>query len=186
MLKDKKRAEVYLNLMLDVRNTVAHARPVVPHERQLLAGIAGQVQNLISVFRSGSETADAYYASINSVRDSFGDEGRRAGVGHGQVRKRLRIGQKVEFEFSATDPHDREIEWTFRTYNKGLSKAGELGVALGHDGTFVWTVREEEVGEQLDVWVHIANESPYQRNGTSDDKVCFGYSVSPPIPARVT
>ena len=33
VLADKKRAEVYLDAMLDVRNTIAHARPVVPHER---------------------------------------------------------------------------------------------------------------------------------------------------------
>jgi hypothetical protein len=36
ILKDKKRTEVYLNLMLDVRNTIAHARPVAPFERHML------------------------------------------------------------------------------------------------------------------------------------------------------
>ncbi|MUM16178.1 hypothetical protein FZI91_11490 [Mycobacterium sp. CBMA271] len=183
ILDDKKRTEVYLNAMLDVRNTIAHARPVVPHERQLLAGIAGQIQNLISVYRSGSETADAYYASINYARDSFGVEGRRDGVGSGD-RKRLKIGQVIEFDFSATDPHDREIEWTFSIYDNGRSRSGHLGIALGPSATFLWTVGEEEVGEQIDLWVSIANESPYQRNGTCDDRVCFGYSVSPPVPPR--
>ena len=82
LLQDKKRTEVYLKLMLSVRNTIAHARPVALFERQLLAGIAGHIQNLISLYRSGSETADAYYASINYVRDSFGDEARGGGAGH--------------------------------------------------------------------------------------------------------
>ncbi|MGE2733120.1 hypothetical protein [Mycolicibacterium vaccae] len=184
ILDDKKRAEVYLDAMLDVRNTIAHARPVVPHERQLLAGIAGQIQNLISVYRSGSETADAYYASINHVRDSFGVEGCRGGVGNHHERKRLRIGQVIEFEFSATDPHDREIEWTFDFYDKSRSKPGHLGMALGPSGTFIWTVGKEEVGEQIDVWASIANESQYQRNGKFDDRVCIGYSVNPPVPPR--
>ncbi|MGE4022948.1 hypothetical protein [Mycolicibacterium sp.] len=185
ILKDKRRAEAYLNLMLDVRNTVAHARPVVPYERQLLAGIAGQVQNLISLYRSGSETADAYYASINYVRDSFGVEGRRGGIGNNDERKRLKIGQVIELEFSATDPHDREIEWAFSIYDKGRSKSSDLGTAIGTSGVFIWTVGEEEVGERIDVWASIANESPYQRNGAYDDRVCLGYSVSPPVPPRV-
>ncbi|MEN4474628.1 hypothetical protein [Mycolicibacterium cosmeticum] len=185
MLKDKKRTEAYLNVMLDVRNTIAHSRAVVPFERHLLAGIAGQIQNLISVYRSGSETADAYYASINYVRDSFGDEGHRGGYQKGRERKRLKIGQVVGFEFSATDPHDREIEWTFSVYSKRLSKLIVLGNASGRSGTFSWTVGEDAIGEQTDVWVAIANESPYQRDGTSDDKMCFSYAVSPPVPPRV-
>lgn len=185
ILKDKKRAEVYLNVMLDVRNAIAHSRAVVPFERHLLAGIAGQIQNLISVYRSGSETADAYYASIDYVRDSFGDEGNRGGYQSGHERKRLKVGQVVEFEFSATDPHDREIEWTFSVYSKRLSKLINLGNATGHSASFQWTVGEDAVGEQTDVWVSIANESPYQRNGSSDDKVCFSYAVSPPVPPRV-
>jgi len=185
ILDDKKRAEVYLDAMLDVRNTIAHARPVVPYERQLLAGIAGQIQNLISYYRSGSETADAYYASINYVRDSFGVEVRGGGLGNNRDRKRLKIGQVVEFEFSATDPHDRDITWTFSLYDSTQSKATDLGIALGTSGTFVWTVGEKHVGEQVDVYAAIENDSQFQRHGNSDDSVSFGYAVSPPVPPRV-
>lgn len=184
VLQDKKRTEVYLKLLLSVRNTIAHARPVAPFERQLLAGIAGQVQNLISLYRSGSETADAYYASINYVRDSFCDEviGGDRGAGHLRNRRRLQIGQVVAFELSATDPYDREITWNLHLYDSSQAKSTELGIALGSEAIFEWTVREEHVGEQVDVYIAIENESNYQRHGTKDDEVSFGYAVSPPVP----
>jgi hypothetical protein len=184
ILKDKKRTEVYLNLMLDVRNTIAHARPVVPFERHMLAGIAGQVQNLISRYRSESETADAYYASINYVRDSFGDEGTRGGGGELQPRKRLKVGQVVTFECSATDPYDRDIAWDFTLF--GPSRAVPLGNADGATTTFEWAVDSQHYGEGCRLTIAMGNNSPYKRNVGNDDTVSFYYDVSPPVPARVT
>jgi hypothetical protein len=186
ILKDKKRTEVYLQLMLDVRNTVAHARAVVPFERYLLAGIAGQVQNLISRYRSESETADAYYASVNSVRDSFGDEGTgAAGVANApnQTRKRLKVGQVITFECSATDPHDRPIVWTFSLFGNSSQHRGiTLGNSYGATAVFDWVVQPEHYGEGRVVVVQMANNSPYKRDGSSDAAVGFYYDVSPPLP----
>jgi hypothetical protein len=43
VLDDKKRTDVYLDIVLEVRNTIGHSRPVVSSERLLLAGAAGQI-----------------------------------------------------------------------------------------------------------------------------------------------
>ncbi len=185
ILKDRKRTEVYLNLMLDVRNTVAHARAVVPFERYLLAGIAGQIQNLISRYRSESETADAYYASINSVRDSFGDEGIRPPAQADTVwhpRKRLKVGQVVTFECSATDPFDRPIVWTFTLYNSSTKQAIALGQVYGDKTAFDWIVKPDHYGESRVLIVSMGNNSPYKRDGSADGIAAFGYDVNPPVP----
>jgi hypothetical protein len=185
ILKDKKRTEVYLNLMLDVRNTIAHSRPVVPFERHLLAGIAGQIQNLISLHRSSSETADAYYASVNYVRDSFGDEVTSGGIQQANPR-RLKIGQVVTFECSASDPYDRGIDWTFILSGNIPSRPhAQLGKAQGPTSTFEWIVTEDHVGESRTLHIMMSNDSPYKRGGGRDDAVQFRYHVSPPVPPRV-
>jgi len=44
VLDDKRRTETYLRIIMDVRNTIGHSRPVVPSERLLLAGAAGQAR----------------------------------------------------------------------------------------------------------------------------------------------
>jgi hypothetical protein len=191
ILKDKRRAEVYLKLMLDFRNTIAHSRPVAPFERYLLAGIAGHVQNLISLHRSSSETADAYYASINYVRDSFGQE--ITGSTHrtpwidasAPTRKRLRVGQVVTFECSATDPYDRDITWHFSTPTSNyMTRTQTLGQAQGATTTFEWTVDLQHVGEGRQLYISMSNNSPYKREGGSDATVRFEYDVSPPVPPQ--
>lgn len=184
ILQDKKRTEVHLKLMLSVRNTVAHARPVAPFERHLLAGVAGQIQNLIAIHRSSSSGPDAYYASINSVRDSFGDE--LGGTGKSQsTTPRLSVGQTVTFECSATDPYDRGIEWTFRLWgNSSAYPSQALGTAHGAVTTFEWKVTTDHVGEGRSFEISMSNDSPYRRGMGRDDSASFRYHVNPPIPPR--
>ncbi|MBM7244039.1 hypothetical protein HQO12_16995 [Rhodococcus fascians] len=181
ILKDKKRTEVYLKLMLSVRNTVAHARPVVPFERQLLAGVAGQIQNLMAVHRSTSDGPDAHYASINYVRDSFGEELKSTGVEQSKI-PRLKVGQTVTFECSATDPRGREIEWRFGWQgNTSAQSPHEIGTARGSNVNFEWMVSEDDVGEGCYITVNMRNSSKYHRSYANDGSVTFRYHVSPPL-----
>ncbi|WP_278313732.1 hypothetical protein [Lolliginicoccus levis] len=183
ILQDRKRTEAHLKTMMSVRNTIAHARPVAPFEKHLLAGVAGQVQNLLAIYRSSSSGPDAFYASINYVRDSLGDE-----LGSGTNKKqdripRLSIGQTVSFECSATDPHDREISWRFTLYgNSSNVMPQELGYAYGATVTFDWTVAKSHVGEGRVVGISVHNESEFQRYNGADDRATFHYNVSPPVP----
>lgn len=188
VLKDKKRTEVYLNLMLDVRNTIAHARPVVPFERHLLAGIAGQFQNLISRHRSESETADSYYASINTVRDSSGEEGLPSGSTRtASNTRRIKVGDVIEFDCSATDPFDREVSWRFQLFGRYATESVlQLGDARGAVATFRWEVAPEHFGEDRHLIITVANNSPYHRRGGADDSVSFYFDINPPVSTRLT
>jgi predicted RNA-binding protein with RPS1 domain len=145
------------------------------------------VQNLISRYRSESETADAYYASINYVRDSFGDEGTRGDGGVLQPRTRLKVGQVVTFECSATDPYDRDITWRFALVGQSdVVPIIQLGEIRGATTTFEWTVDSQHFGEGRLLRIAMSNDSPYKRDAEADDMVSFHYDVSPPVPPRVT
>lgn len=181
ILQDKKRTETHLKTMLSIRNTIAHARPVAPFERHLLAGVAGQIQNLLSLYRSSSNGPDAFYASINYVRDSFGEQitdnnDRQATI------PRVSVGQTISFECSATDPKSRELTWTFSLQSDHYPRIPvELGTAFGANTTFEWKVSEDHVGENQRLTAFVRNSSKYQRNGGSDASVTFLYRVNPPI-----
>ncbi|QQM23681.1 hypothetical protein I7X09_09475 [Rhodococcus sp. P-2] len=181
ILKDKKRTEVHLKLMLSVRNTIAHARPVASFERHLLAGVAGQIQNLLAVHRSTSEGPDAHYASINYVRDSFGEEIKSYADEQSTV-PRLQVGQTVSFECSASDPRGREITWMFHLQGNSSAQPGHsLGVAKGAQTRFDWLVSEDDVGEGRYFSVRMGNSSKYHRDHNGDGSVTFRYHVNPPL-----
>jgi len=75
VFKDKKRTEVYLGILEDVRNAVAHSRDLMAFEKELLSGIAGQLRAQVSRFRNEVDGSTAYYPLIEKVRDSLGNPG---------------------------------------------------------------------------------------------------------------
>ena len=123
--KNAKRLEVWIAEAESVRDAIAHERPLTPHERDLLSGIAGQVRNQISIFRTNSLTANGYYPIIDSVRDNFGRAGISADspgafgvfLSLDQPAIRIDVGQKVTFECRGADPRDRVLTWGLRGPN---------------------------------------------------------------------
>lgn len=185
ILGEKRRTETHLKTMLSVRNAIAHARHVFPFERHLLAGVAGQIQNLLAVYRSSSSGPDAFYASINYVRDSFGDQLTRGTESRQSTIPRLAVGQVVTFECSATDPHDRGISWSFHLFGSSSGVLPQtIGAARGSTTVFEWVVTEDHVGEGRSVSIYMSNDSKYKRSNGTDDAVSFRYDVSPPVPTR--
>lgn len=190
VLGDKRRTETYLGIMLDVRNAIAHSRPLVPSERLLLAGAAGQIQNQLSRYRGESTGPGAFYASINTVRDSFGrtaaDYRAIIPAEHymvpSPVTPRLNVGENVTFECSATDPRDRELTWS--VYLQGVAGQSSwrlIGNQVGAKTSLVWLVSADDVGEGITIQFCIANSSKYQRNNGYDDSKVLGFCVNPPL-----
>lgn len=68
------KAEVMplLERLETLRNAVGHSRPLVPYEEDLLAGIAGQIRNQVTIFMSAQDRAGDIYPRIESVTDSIG------------------------------------------------------------------------------------------------------------------
>ncbi|WP_139169822.1 hypothetical protein [Mycolicibacterium fluoranthenivorans] len=71
ILDDKKRTDVYLGIIFDVRNSIGHSRPVYGAERLLLAGAAGQIRNQLARYKAHSDGPQRHYPSLDSARDSM-------------------------------------------------------------------------------------------------------------------
>ncbi|MFI7001398.1 hypothetical protein [Nocardia sp. NPDC050175] len=180
VLDDKNRASAYFGIILDIRNTIAHSRPVVPAERLLIAGAAGQLQNQLAQYRSQVNGPDAHYASINYIRDSFGEELAANDPLHtaARPRPRLNVGDRVFFECSATDPRNRKISWVFS--RTSWNARGVIDENTGNTATFEWVVSEADVGESRSFTIEIRNSSKFQRTAAGDDRCTFSYNVNPP------
>lgn len=182
ILLDKKRAEVLMSVMLDVRNAIAHSRPVHRHERHLLAGVAGLLQNMLAVHRNSLDGPSAHYASINYARDSFGTEAGGSDGSNDAVVRRLNPGEKVSFELSASDPFSRNVRWRAVLYHETSATPIVLGGFDGAESEYDWEVTDEHFGENKRVTFFMSNSSGFTRCDGADQSVSFSYHVNPPRP----
>lgn len=182
VLDDFARTRVYLGIMLDVRNAIAHARPIAPAEKLLLAGVAGQVQNQISRYRSNVVGPQAHYAVINYVRDSFGEDAtNHYGSTPPRSHARLEVGQVVTLECSGSDPRARSIEWDFDLWSSTSAQPPvRLGTSSEREPKFRWHVAEAHVGEARRLTVSVRNSSEYLRLAGCDETVSLMYDINPP------
>jgi len=183
---DKKRTEVLLDIVADVRNAIAHSRALVAHERDLVSGVAGMLQNQVAIYRTEREPASAHYPLIESVSDSFGRQ-RPTPYDPSAPGTRLELGQIVDFACRASDPRGRDLEWELGTYpgdpfNQPLPVRDS---ATGVSVVLRWTVDEADIGEYIAVFVQLrAAGARYRRRnnafGGVDDVAVFNYAVNPP------
>lgn len=194
ILDDKKRTDVYLGVILDVRNSIGHSRPVFGSERLLLAGAAGQIRNQLARYRARADGPQRHYPSLDSARDSMGNTASSnpyfAGPGYGPRPPipRLEVGDTVTFELEGTDPRGRELIW--RAYSIPGSTSASfpehyplIAEARGDRVQITWTVSEDEVGESRQVAITLANNGRYYRHRNFDDACVFDYHVNPPADA---
>ncbi|MGG5257085.1 hypothetical protein [Phycicoccus avicenniae] len=174
-----------LSYLVDVRNTIAHSRALVPHERDLVSGIAGEVRNCVSMYLGSTNPATKlFYPSIVSGVDSLGQVGDWRSNTEGTFV--LEVGQEVTITCSASDPFDRDLEWMVA---RGDFFGGSPEWKPRHTGTefsFVWVPQEEHVsvGTTLTVFMrsidrfHRYSDPPYD---SVDDFIKFTYFVAPPV-----
>ncbi|MEV6417357.1 hypothetical protein [Kribbella sp. NPDC051718] len=176
-----KRAETgaLLKRFGDLRNTVAHSRALLEFEADLLAGIAGEIRNRVTIYMSTRDPLDNYYPRIESVVDSFGNispdsSGLSSSLETGLT---LNMGDLVTFMCRGIDPQGRELEWWLDNwYTNNL-----LDEARGDDVRLSWTVSENEVGPRAMVRISMkASGAKYLRDFTRDGSRLFGYRVLPP------
>lgn len=196
---DKKRFEVDIGRVEDFRNPVAHTRALLPFERELLSGVAGQIRNQVSLFRSQVDNPSAqYYPLIERVSDSFGN----VPTLYGQSVTRLNVGDEVVIEATAFDSTGRELQWTlFATTSnnqsiwpyQGMPNWLRIPEAQSQSGTQVQlrvTIEPEQVGESFALAVFLTTPGKYHRHpahGSNsqydayDDCAFFFYAVNPPV-----
>lgn len=184
-LGKKADALPLLRRLDSLRNAVGHSRPLLPFERDLISGIAGQVRNQVTIYMSSQDPAGDLYPRIESIRDSLGTSIEESARGDyfvsGSVRKTtlvLHPGQVLTFECLGTDPQGRDLRWEI---SANYSRFTAFTVATsGEQAVLEWPVSEDDVSERT--WVTIkltAQDAKYHRLGDHDHRATFSYRVRP-------
>lgn len=178
-LGKKKDTLPLLQRVDSLRNAVGHSRALLVFEEDLLAGIAGQIRNQVTIFMSTQDPAGDIYPRIESVTDSFGRQ-RGPSWGHGQLPAIvLHPGDIVTFTCFGTDPQNRALLW--RTSGTNTEKI--IAVAdPGQPATLTWLVEDRHVSESTSISIRMeAPEAKYHRSNSYDGWVMFDYIVRPPL-----
>jgi hypothetical protein len=180
VLGDKKSFDVYFDRIEGFRNAPAHSRELLPFERNLLAGLAGELRNRITISRSTMGPNKEFYPRIESARDSFGQEYVPSAWGDIGIQApiSLMVGQEVEFLCRSWDPNGRELTWSLEHQTVGRPRFDE---GQGDQVSLKMIITEQLVGDGLNVAIMLRGTSRFHRNvGEYDDSVAFHYRVLPP------
>jgi hypothetical protein len=176
---DKKRFIVYMDRLKDFRNAPMHSRALLPFERDLLAGIAGELRNSLTLWRSAQAPDMTFYPTIETLTDSFGNDLASAVPNPTLTpNTRLEVGQEVEFRCVGRDPQDRELIWSL---NHGAIHGPLLDSATGSEATLTWKVAKAHVGEPSIVVLSMRSDGEYHRLFQQTDAMhSIFYFVDPP------
>ena len=171
-LGDQKTILVFLGVLGKLRNPDAHRRELLPHQKSLVIGIAGEIRTRLVRYRSQQDSSsDKYYPCIESVRDNYGNIWTPGNPL--QINTILRPGDYLEFVVSASDPFGEEIEYTATCYS-GPNPIKES------ENTFSLRIEDSHVRDKSDIEFFISSKRSYHRHGSLDDRVRFSYKVLPP------
>lgn len=174
-LGDLKTTEVWLTELEKTRDSDAHRRELLPHQKNLILGISGEIRTKIARFRSSQETSDAYFPRIEFAADNMGNSWKLGDTGL-YTKTKLRPGDVLEYVITATDPlgHPLEFQCTLCAGTPGHSDEWHSKNA------FTVLVTEEHVGKLVFCEVSIRSKRKFHARGKFDDYVHFTYEVLPP------
>jgi hypothetical protein len=173
---DKKRFDVYMDRVEDFRNAPMHSRELLPFEKDLLSGIAGEIRNLSTLYRSQQAPDRKHYPIVESIVDSFGTEMSIASMAT-QTGIRLKVGEQVEFSCRGWDAQNRTLSWRLYHFSRGNIT---IDKATGNSVTLRWTVSVEDVGESLGINIEMKSDGRYHRKSNRDFGHAIFYAVDPP------
>jgi len=175
-LGDWKTIKVFLDQLAKLRDPDAHRRELLPHQKSLGVGIAGEIRTRIIRYRSKLETADDYFPRIESARDSLGNIWTAGiqGASPAIVTKSvLRPGNIVDYVVTASDPLGDELEFQL--------VVGHLTVAIPwqKENTLSLPILEEHISRPFLVMPQIRSPRKHHAANHCDHWVEFYYSVIP-------
>lgn len=174
VFKDKKHFDVYMDRVEDLRNVPMHSRQLLPFEQHLLSGIAGEIRNLVTIYRSQLAPDGKHYPVVESIIDSFGNQ--LVKNFRGADGTRLKMGDIVEFQCRGWDPQDRPLTWTLERVGRG-----EVSSATGNSVVLAWTVTEADISEFTQLAITMNSNGKYHRYPYGDQSETFIYRVDPPM-----
>ncbi len=174
-LGDLKTMRVYLDELEKLRDPEAHRRELLPHQKHLATGIAGEIRTRLIRYRSKLETKEDYFPRIESARDSIGniwtpDSSRLRAIVTKQI---LRSGDLVEFVVTASDPMGEPLK-SLRLITSG----GREG-KWQDDNTFSVVLSDKDISETFRIEVQIKSERQHHAQSDCDADVSFFYTVLP-------
>jgi hypothetical protein len=182
---NRDRMKQSFNAFVVYRRRVAHNRPLLPFERDLLSGLAGQFRNQISLYRQKANPKPGYFSSIDSSSDP---EGR---PGSNELRTLLdsspivRVGETLTFSATASDPRERRIEWDLQVTQEHIPNYVMNIFDVKAEGESVrldWTPQPDDFGSTVYVWLVARNGSAYYRSRYGiDDSVVWAFTFEPPL-----
>lgn len=171
-----------LERLEDVRNAVAHGRELLPFEEDLIAGIAGEIRNRVTIYMSTRDPAGDPYARIESITDGFGNTmaGHETTESYNPIiltKLTVRPGDVITFTCRGTDPVGRPLRWQLVAGRSGVTEAE----AEGRDVAMQWVVTSEHVAQSVNVIIRMTAESQFHRwiEGI-DGLALYNYRVDPP------
>lgn len=176
-LGELKTMEVYLNELEKLRDPDAHRRELLPHQKHLAAGIAGEVRTRLIRYRSKLETAEDCFPRIESIRDNLGNILSSNSRTLGQKKTILRPGDFLEFVVTASDPSGESLEYQMSVGNLMYSKSTLSEWQSSHE--FRLSITEHHIRKDFYVGFSIKSPRPYHAHEKFDDRKLFDYVVLP-------
>ena len=165
-----KRMEVFLTELKNLRDPDAHRRELLPHQKHLILGIAGEIRTRLVRYRSKQETSEDYYPRIESVRDSFGNI-YTYGDDNIFTGTRLRVGDVIDFVITATDPFGEPLQYS-------INPPDDESWQDSNVMSFRFT--ERDVRKRFQLMLAVKSRRQFHANKYYDDAVIFNYEVLPP------
>ena len=176
-LGDFKTFEVWLSELEKLRDPDAHRRELLPHQKNLILGVSGELRTKIARYRSSQETSDSYYPRIEFAADNLGNSWKIGDSNWVKTDKKLRPGDVLEYVVTASDPLEEPLQFQY-TFKQGV---------WGHDdkwireNSFTFEVTDEYIGKSFYASIYIRSSSKFHAHQTYDADVMFTYEVLPPI-----
>jgi len=170
-LGDRRKFEVYVDRLEECRNPPMHSRLLVPFERSLVEGMAGEIRNAVTVYRGERESSDRHFPRIEYVQDSFGRS-----VGQSEMssdKPVLRPGDSVMFDCSGWDPLGEALRWEL------YARPTLLDQSDGAHAQLQWTASEEDIGEITLIEASLVGSRSYHRHYQHDGEARFVFQVLP-------
>jgi hypothetical protein len=179
---DKKKFDVYLDRVAELRDPNAHSRDLSPFERELISGICGEIRQAVTLYLSEMNGEREHFPRIERVQDSFGNAVPNTTTGNigldtGLI---LRPGDVVTFVGDAWDPESLDVSWSLFIAARGI----EDDFASGSRMEYTWNVTEKDIGDPVPVLWGITSQRSFHRRSSGmgrDDSVFMTYRVLPSL-----
>lgn len=167
VFNDLSKFKFFFKIISDFRNSVAHHRELIPHQRDLINGVVGELRNSIVKFRSTIATGAEHFPRIELVIDNYGNRW-APGDSHVDTKIVLHPGEVLQFTIKAFDPKGGMIFYGLHPV-RHWQESNEIVINLGN----------EHIGNKKHFVPCIKSNRDYHADGGLDDVASFSYYIYP-------